>query len=306
MFFEKFFNQNIDLVHEAQTIYSLLERESWEKNYPLSRTSIYKILCEHFSKWNKRGTYVNFDDYLDKNFQYCLHPCPGGLWEEENSLEFLEMIFNLLNDFFNFIPDGNYFADQTILFEISEWERTLIQDPLKLIFENLYKIADKTGYEFKLINRGDKHQYYQLVRKSLEADVASQCLLNQKDEDNKKHINDIYKYLSVKSKGNLADKEKILLSLYTYYENYKKCKIKEDSKSIKNILDDTSFLANSFVRHGAEKGLEIPLKEINCEEKEKIYDTLFDNYLISFILISYLENDSCSKIKLIKEQYIKK
>lgn len=234
--------------------------EFYESGFP---TTINDMLARNFRQWKKRGAYTSLEELrYQLGFSISKFRTSDSLnsiyidIEKTDYFLFCEMFFNLVFD----------------LLDLLEKYKELIIH-IRYVLDTMSTVADKCGFEIKHID--DK--YLVVEKNAVAIEVASAV---------PELANVILEYNGFLLKGNLERKQELLKKIADAIEP----KRQEMNDINKSAVDDFFFLVNNMnIRHNNVDKSD-PAKyvkqfaELNDAEKEKWYDSIYEQALYLFIL----------------------
>lgn len=258
------FHELLDRENDYQHEYEKLEEMIYHEIIPSEYECLYTLIEKDFRKWNNRKNYISFDEMRKalgfdngsaKKFHYVENI------DIERYIVYCEMVSNIIWGLWD------YFSEDT-------------KDKIKEILDTMGVTLAKAGLERQFIN----DDWIVIVQKNAAAVLAA--------SENPALADIIIEYNHYLLKGQLERKREILFKITHALEPHRS----ELAALNKQLVNDFFGLSNNAnIRHNnvtpEYKDYNSTFANMTNDEKEEIYDLMYDQALALFVLLGQPERD---------------
>lgn len=260
--------ENLYELFSLKPYQELGQNKRWDGFYSIKEY----INDKYFMDWKYRNSYNDLEELIENLNSYNFNFNDAINFLQENELEelffqFVELILNLIN------PE----AYLTPMIKNDLIDNSREGKPFKHIINSIKDLSIKYNLEVKEVN----DRIY-INKKNFED--------TEKIITDKEILNEIYRYRSPSTQGQLIIKQEILCIIYPLIEQIK-C---QRGTTLYNLQDKAMYLFNKCkIRHATDRKAASILN--TDEEIEKIYDLAFDCAIHFLTFNYYSKNDDFYK-----------
>jgi hypothetical protein len=250
LFVEKLLAKKINFTEEIRSLETLYNTERYWDNYSGS-ISASAYVDNNFLSWKYRGTFITQNELKEQlGINAIIWNCfDNDALTEDQFVEYLEFLFNIL-------AVVRYDSGDHVVYSM----RTNILHCLEAI-------------QYFIPNIKEKDALYRMVPKNPTMDQAIETMKDESLADL------LYDYVHHDTKGDLQKKSMILGSIWKCFEGHRK----EIERNNKALESEIGKLANTCdIRHKPDAAEADLLSKLNAEEKEELFDLLFQLYVDAF------------------------